>query len=125
MLLQVYYVIVYPCLQYAVFIWGCTAKMYLKQIQVLQNKIVKKIFELNKLKVKSLPLCNHLKLLKLDKIHDLEVIKFMYEMKVKSLPNVFTDHFQSIATIHSYNTRQATKNKNYQPRPNKQKKKCQ
>ena len=43
-------------------------------------------------------------LLTLDKIHDLEVTKFMYEMKVKSLPNLFTIYFQSITTIHSYNT---------------------
>ena len=31
-------------------------------------------------------------------------------MKVRSLPHVFTNYFQSIAIIHSHNTRQATNN---------------
>ena len=43
----------------------------------------------------------------------------MYEMKERSLPNVFKNYFPSIATIHSYNTRQATNNKYYHPGTNK------
>ena len=31
-------------------------------------------------------------------------------MKVKSPPNTFTNYYQSIATFHSYNTKQATNN---------------
>ena len=84
MLIQVYYGIEYPYMQFM--IWGCAAKKYLKRIQVLQNKIVKTVFKSNKLKIQiSLLYINHLKLLKLDKIHDLRIAKFMYEMKVKSL----------------------------------------
>ena len=107
-LVQVCYCIVYSYLQYAVLI--CTAKKSLKRIQVLHNRNVKIIFKSNKLKVEISPLHNHLKLLKLDKIHDLEVTKFMYKVKIRSLPNVFTNYFRSIATIYSYNTRQATNN---------------
>ena len=59
------------------------------------------VFKSNKLKIKISPLNTHLKLLKLDKIQDLEVTKFLCKMKV-SLPNVFTNYFQPIATIHSY-----------------------
>ena len=47
----------------------------------------------------------------------------MYEMKVRNLPNVFTNYFQPIATIHSNNTKQAKINKYYHPRINKTKKK--
>ena len=89
-LVQVYYGIVYPYLQYAVLIWGCTAKKYLKRIQVLQNKIVKITFKSNKFKLKISPLYNYLNLLKQDKIHNLDVSKFIYEIKEKNLPNVFT-----------------------------------
>ena len=45
----------------------------------------------------------------------------MFEMNVRSLPNVSTNYFQSIATVRSYNTRQATNNKYYHPRSNKKK----
>ena len=34
-----------------------------------------------------------MKLLKLDKVCDLEITKFMHDMKVKSLLNVFTNYF--------------------------------
>ena len=40
----------------------------------------------------------------------------MYEMKVQSLPDVFTNYFRSIATINSYNTRQASSDKYCHPR---------
>ena len=40
-------------------------------------------------------------------------------MKVRSLSNIFTNYFRSIATIHSYNARQATKTKYYHSRTNK------
>ena len=45
----------------------------------------------------------------------------MYEMKVRSLPNVFTNCFLLIATVHSYNTRPATNNKYYHPTTKKKK----
>ena len=70
---QVCYGIVYPYLQYTVLTWCYTARKYLKRIRILQIKIVKTIFKSNKLKVKILPLYNHLKLLKLDKIYNLKV----------------------------------------------------
>ena len=60
-----------------------------------------------------------MKLFKLDKIYNLEVTIFMYEIKVRSFSNVFTNYFQAITTIHSYNTRQATNNKYYHPKTNK------
>ena len=94
-LVQVYYGTVYPYLQYAVLIWGCTVKEYLKQIQVMQNKIVKIliIFKPNKLKANISLLYNHFKLLKLVKIHNFKDTKFMYKMKERSLPNIFTNCF--------------------------------
>ena len=49
----------------------------------------------------------------------------LYEVKVKSLRNVCAKSIQSIAAIHSYNTRQATTNKYYHPRLNKKEWKCQ
>ena len=91
-------------------------------MKVMQNKIVKIIFKSNKLQVEISSFFNHLKLLELGKIHNLEVNLFMYEMKVRSFSNVFKNYFQSIAAIHSYNIRQVTNNKYYHPRSNKKKK---
>ena len=62
---------------------------------------------------------------KLDQIYDLEVIEFMYQInlllwrrsvqpwldKVQCLPNDLANYFHSVATIHSYNTRQPANNK--------------
>ena len=45
----------------------------------------------------------------------------MYKMKIRILPIVFTSDFQSIATIPSYRTRQATNNESYHLKTNKQK----
>ena len=42
-------------------------------------------------------------------------------MKVRSLPNVLINYFQSIANTHSDDTRQATSNKYFHPRSNKKK----
>ena len=53
-----------------------------------------------------------MKLLKLEKIYNLELTQFTYEIIVESLTNIFTNYFYLIATIRSYNTRQARNKKN-------------
>ena len=85
----VYYSLVYPYLYYGVTSWGNTATKYTKNIQIQQNYIAKAMNNSSSFKTKLLPTYQKVNLMNLCQIHKLEIIKFMFKHKNKTLPDCF------------------------------------
>ena len=64
----------------------------------------------------SSPLFKKLELLKLNDLIYMQNILFMYDYHTNHLPSVFDDFFDSIKTVHQYNTRLASKKSYYLPK---------
>ena len=60
-----------------------------------------------------------LKLLKLEDIYKLELSKFMHQLNCNMTPKVFEKNFVELESVHSYSTRQKTKNNYFLTRDNK------
>ena len=91
-----YFALVYSKLQYGILVWGGTAAMkYLSEIRVDMNKIVRAITLSYRYSPLS-PLDTKLKFLKLTKISELELAKFMHQLQNNKLPKRFQDLFYKI-----------------------------
>ena len=101
----VYYSLVYPYLYYGVTSWGNTATKFTKTIQIQQNYIVKIINNSSSFKTKLLPIYQQLNLINLFQIYKLEILKFMFKYKNKTLPNCFKNYFITSSETRNYPTR--------------------
>ena len=104
-LINNYYSLVYPHLYYGVISWGNTATKYTKTIQIQQNYIVKITNNSTSFKTKLMPIYQQLHLMNLCQIYKLEILKFMFKYKNKTLPNCFKNYFISPSETHNYPTR--------------------
>ena len=77
--LQLYHILIYPHLLYAVSIWGSIYKSYLHNISILQNKAVKIVTQA-KWNSCANPSYTKLKVLKLNSLYQYEVGKIMYNL---------------------------------------------
>ena len=105
---NVYYAIVYSQLMYGITSWGNSAAKFTNKVQIQQNYIIKIITKVPFFKTKLLPLYRELKILKIHNIYKLEVLKIMFKIKEKLLPNCFCDFFHSPSDTQLYPTRHAT-----------------
>ena len=101
----VYYSLVYPYLYYGVTSWGNTATKYTKTIQIQQNYIINIINDSTSFTTKLMPIYQQLNLMNLCQIYKLEILKFMFKYKNKTLPNCFKNYFVSPSETHNYPTR--------------------
>ena len=120
---QLYYSIIYPFLTYGLSIWGNTYSSTLKPLITLQKRAIR-IITFSKPDEHSEPLFKELEILKLtDLVTQLHNALLMYHYYYNLLPSSFENFFQSVASVHSYNTRLASKstyyNNNYQYHQNK------
>ena len=102
---NVYYGIAYPYIHYGITSWGNSAAKFVTQIQIQQNYIVKIVNCVTSLKTRLFPLYQELNLLKVKDVFELEVLKFVYKFKNKTLPEIFDNYYQSASEIHVYSTR--------------------
>ena len=101
----VYYSLIYQYLYYGVTSWGNTATKYTKTIQIQQIYIFKIINNSTSFKTKLMPIYQQLNLMNLSQIYKLEILKFMFKYKNKTLPNCFKNYFVSPPETHNYPTR--------------------
>ena len=118
---NVYFSLVYSHLQYGISAWGNSAARYINKIQVQQNFIVKIITKSSFFKTELNPLYQKLKMLNLNNIYKLEILKFMGKYQNNSLPNCFNDFYALPSKLHSYPTRFATSDNYSMARFNKSK----
>ena len=102
---NVYLGLVYPYLQNTAMTWWNTTAGCLNKIQTKPHCLIKVISSAPLTKTKLSPLYKQLRLLKLNNIHELEVLKFACKFKMKTLSGCFENYFQLASRVHIYSTR--------------------
>ena len=95
-------------LQYGIIVWGLTYEVHTKPINLLQKKVVRAIAFKN-LSSPSIPLFSDVKILQVYDLLNLKLLSFVYESLNKTSPVCFQNLFDSLTSVHRYNTRQASK----------------
>ena len=107
-LISIYYALFYPFLTYGIVVWGATYENLLKPALISQKKVIRAI-TFSEPTSHSSPLFADLKILKLGDIYQLHISSFAFECLHDIAPAQFKDFFRPIPSIHSYNTRGATR----------------
>ena len=111
-LLQLYYSLIYPFLTYGLSIWGNTYSSTLRPLIILQKKATR-IITFSEPGDHSEPLFEKLNILKLTDLVTLHNALLMYNYHHNLLPSSLEIFFKTVASIHSYNTRLASKSTYY------------
>ena len=111
-LLQLYYSLIYPFLTYGLSIWGNTYSSTLRPLIILQKKATR-IITFSEPGDHSEPFFKKLNILKLTDLVTLHNALPMYNYHHNLLPSSFENFFKTVASIHSYNTRLASKSTYY------------
>ena len=119
LLMQVYYSIAYPHLQYAITSWGKAPATYINKAQVQCNRLIRILSKTYKQKVKLSSLFRKLNILKIEDIYNLETLKFMCKFKNKTLPTPFRNYFTPASNFYNYSTRNSEKGNYYFSKVNK------
>ena len=101
--------LVYSGVQYDIVLWGTATYTRQKEIVLRLNYIVRIMTWSRKFDHVSI-LYKQLKLLNLKDIYKLELSKFMHQLNRNMTPKVFEKNFVKLENVHSYSTRQKTKN---------------
>ena len=110
MLKQLYFTLIYPYLNYGIMSWGNTYASKLTKICTKQNKCIRSIFFARSRENASI-YYKLLGILKFDNIFKLRIATLSYIIahKKKAVPSIFLDFLTMASSIHSYNTRCASK----------------
>ena len=104
-------------LQYGIIVWGLTYDTQTKPIYLLQKKAIRAI-AFKSFTSPSTPIFSDLKILKLYDLFDFKLLTFVYESVNKISPSFFHNFFETLTTVHHYNTRQALKGDIFMTREN-------
>ena len=104
-------------LQYGVIVWGLTYDTHIKPIYLLQKKVVRAI-TFKSFRSPSTSIFSDLKILKLYDLFELKLLTFVYESVNKISPSFFHNFFETLTTVHHYDTRQASKGDIFMTRKN-------
>ena len=97
-------------LKYGITSWGSGSVTMLKQLQVLQNKIIRiMVFKVQKDCVRMSTVYKCLNKLQITDIYEPETAKFMHPFYHNNLPAVFDSYFKSANTQYTPNTRSITR----------------
>ena len=97
-----------PFLQYGILVWGLTYETYINPVFLLQKRVIRAI-PFQNYAAPSSPIFSDLKILKLHDLFQLKLLSFVYECVNQITPANFHTYFDSLASVHQYCTRQATK----------------
>ena len=109
-ILKTYHSLFNSHLQYGILCWGATSAENINRIQVLQNKAIRNITKAPMFS----RLDNHylnLRLLKVQDLFKLEVIKFMHNHHNSISPDYFVNFFQKVNRSHAHSTRASNSEK--------------
>ena len=88
-----YYSLFHSFLSYGIAVWCFTYKSYFQKLFVLQKKIIK-VMTFNKQTAHSTPIFADIQLLKIDDIHQLQLLNFVYDCQNKlACTNIFSPLF--------------------------------
>ena len=109
----VYYSMFHSHIQYSLINWGRAAENHYHKLSILQNKILRACFFRPRRYEMNL-FYSRFRVLKLEDMIKMEFAKFMFRYSNNMIPNSFNNHFIKLENIYNYNTRQKTRNQNFQ-----------
>ena len=104
-------------LQYGIIVWGLTYDIHTKPIYLLQKKIVRATAFKN-FTSPSTPIFSEMKILKLNDLFHFKLLIFVYESFHLISPTFFRNFFETLSTVHQYDTRRAHKGDIFMTRKN-------
>ena len=102
---MLYYAYIYSKIQYGIEAYGAAPAKTLKKIQVKQNRSIKVLF-IKDFYTPTKELHKELKLLTVQDIAKLSIIKFTHKQQNNDTPDIFNDVFTVNNTLHQHSTRQ-------------------
>ena len=99
-----YYTLIYSRIKYGLSVYGQAGKTKLHKIQVLQNKLMK-VLSSKKFRYSTDMLHNEFEILKVEDMLKQEVVTFVFNYFNDSLPSVFDNYYETLASTHGINTR--------------------
>ena len=107
--LQLYFAYFHSKLQYGLEVYGSAAQKYIKQLEVLQHRALKTLFNLDPL-TPSLPLLHRFKILTVHDLYKVKISQFMHKQRTGKLPDMFSHYANDLSDDKSYpNTRNRMK----------------
>jgi exonuclease III len=104
--LKIYYAYIHSKIKYGISLYGTAGKTLLNKIQVLQNRAIKTLFNLDHFTPTRYLLQNY-NLLSVKDLYKFTVAHFVHQQRTQSLPLVFRDFFQINTTNVGRETRQS------------------
>ena len=102
---QIYFSLVYSKIQYGIELYGSCSKTLLDRIQILQNKLLKVLYNLP-YRTDTCELHSSLRILKVNDIRKLNILKFVYEALNRTSIKQFHSYYRYHRDIHNRNSRQ-------------------
>ena len=106
-LTNIYKSLILTYLTYGLVAWGNTSKNYLNKIVVLQKRVLRLIYFVDR-KEHAIPLFVNAKILPITFLYNEAVCKLMLDVHNNSAPSNITKLFTRTSNIHTYNTRSST-----------------
>ena len=103
--MQLYYSMVYSRIIYGIVLYGACRNSLLNKVQVLQNKLLKVLYNLP-FRTDTNELHSNLKILKVKDIYKYQVEQFVYESINKTCIPQFHNYYKYTRSVHNVNTRQ-------------------
>ena len=107
-----YLTLVYPYLNYCIHVWGRACNTHLKDLFVLQNKVIRIINGVPPRTNTEYLYIQH-SVLTVKRLYYYNIGLFMYKYSNSMLPEMFNIYFNKIEDTHSYNTRKSAANHLY------------
>ena len=101
---NLYHAYTYSKIQYGIEVYGCGKLGLIKQIQVLQNRVLKTLFNIEWL-TPTKDLHKNLNILMVKDIQTLQLSKLVYKFLDNDLPPPFANYFKQNCDTHNHNTR--------------------
>ena len=98
-----YYSLFFSFISYGISVWGLTHPSTLDPLYKLQKKVVRAITFSDR-DTHSTPLFHQLRLLKLNDIHTLNLLCFVYECKHHTPIKFFKNYFIPLFSVHDHRT---------------------
>ena len=106
-LISLYYTIVYPYLNYCIHVWGKAYNTHLKNLLVLQNKVLRIVTGVPpRTSVHQIYIEQNI--LPVKRLYNYNVALFMYKHSNDMLPSLFDYFFCKVSVIHDHNSRKSS-----------------
>ena len=105
---QLYFSLVFPHIQYGIEIYGACSKNLIEKVQILQNKLLKVLYE-KPYRTDTNLLHTETNILKVIDIRKINILKFVYMSINKTSIKQFHNHYTFHRNIHNRNSRQSNR----------------